>query len=593
MTTGRGSRAERAAPPTPAAPARRSALRAGVGAGIAAAVPLIAGCDRRPVFMPPPVVVHAPGRVSGHRLRERWRAGAPAYSDWRSAPSLSVDVAIVGSGVAGLACAWRLHRAGHRDHRVLAGPEFLGNAAGTRLGGLPCPSGSHYLPLPSRESVALRELLAEAGVLQAGLNADAPTYDERVLVHAPSHRVLAAGAWEEGSIPLRAASAAGREQLARFLARMTALSTERGADGRRAFVVPLALGSADAPSRALDRLSAAAWLDAEGFTDPALRWYLEYCARDEFGTPLATISAWALAHYFASRMGTARNAEPGAVLTWEDGLAPLARRLAQPAWDAQRLAPVTVERIEHDRSGVRLFGWLHAGQVDDATSGELTPVVVRARRAVIAAPPFVAARLVPELATSPLAAPGAGGAPVRPPWTVANVLMRGAPRERHADAQHPEDAELAWDSIVHGSPALGFVHAQHQRIGFDEGGPRVLSAYRAYPSHDADALDTLRRLSDAPGPADARAWLALVGLDLEQAYGTRVWHEVEQVSVIVRGHGMAFPPPGFLDDPALRALREADGALRFAHSELSGYSVFEEALWWGVRAAEGVLGTGG
>jgi phytoene dehydrogenase-like protein len=591
MTTGRGSRAD--ASREPAAPARRAVLRAGVAAGIAGAAPLIAGCDRRPVFMPPPVVVHAPGRPIGHRLRERWRAGPPAYSDWRSAPTLSVDVAIVGSGVAGLACAWRLQRAGHRDHRVLAGPEFLGNAAGTRLGGLRCPAGSHYLPLPSRESVALRELLAEAGVLQSGVNAEAPTYDERVLVHAPSHRVLAAGAWEEGSMPLRAASDGGREQSARFLARMASLSAERGADGRRAFVVPIALASGDAPARALDRLAAAAWLDAEGFVDPALRWYLEYCARDEFGATLATISAWALAHYFASRMGAASNAEPGAVLTWEDGLAPLARRLAQPAWDAGRIDAVSVERIEHERDGVRLFGWRHAAQPDDAPLAQPAPVVVRARRAVVAAPPFVAARLVPELAGSPLAAPGAGGAAARAPWTVANVLMRGAPRERHGGAEHPEDAELAWDSIVHGSPGLGFVHAQHQRIGFDVGGPRVLSAYRAYPSHDADALDTLRRLSEAPGPVDARAWLALVGLDLEQAYGSRVWHEVEQVSVTVRGHGMAFPAPGFLDDPALRVLQRADGALRFAHSELSGCSVFEEALWWGVRAADGVLGAAG
>jgi hypothetical protein len=51
---------------------------------------------------------------------------------------------------------------------------------------------------------------------------------------------------------------------------------------------------------------------------------------------------------------------------------------------------------------------------------------------------------------------------------------------------------------------------------------------------------------------------------------------------------MAAPAPGFLTDARLLALRAADGALRFAHSDLSGYSVFEEALWWGVRAADGV-----
>lgn len=570
MKTGRASRAE-----------RRRVLRAGLALGGATLAGLAAGCERRPIFLAPPVVVHAPGRALGHWLRDRWRSGAPGYSDWRSAPALRVDVAIVGSGAAGLACAWRLARAGHRDHVVLAGPEFLGNAAGTRLGGLPCPGGSHYLPLPSRESVALRALLAEMGVLEGDPGAAAPTYDERVLVSAPSYRVLAAGAWESGSLPLRALTQAGRAQAARFLDRMGLLAAERGADGRRAFVVPLALGSDDAPSQALDRLDAATWLDGEGVTDPALRWYLEYCTRDEFGATLGQVSAWALVHYFASRMGTARNAEPGAVLTWEDGLAPLARHLAMPAWNAGRLLPVSVERIEHVGDGLRLYGWQQADAIEGPALPDLRPVVVRARRVVVATPPFVAGRLVPELAGS------ASGTPrERAPWTVANVLFRGAPAERHEDAAAPEDAELAWDSIVHGSPALGFVHAQHPRIGLDGGGPRVLSAYRAYPSADADALRELGRLQDASGPPDARAWLELVGLDLASAYGSRVWDDVLQVQVVVRGHGMAFPAPGFLDDPLRLGLGAADGALRFAHSELSGYSVFEEALWWGSRAAE-------
>jgi hypothetical protein len=33
-----------------------------------------------------------------------------------------------------------------------------------------------------------------------------------------------------------------------------------------------------------------------------------------------------------------------------------------------------------------------------------------------------------------------------------------------------------------------------------------------------------------------------------------------------------------------------DGKLLFAHADLSGFSVFEEASWWGYRAALRVLG---
>ena len=48
---------------------------------------------------------------------------------------------------------------------------------------------------------------------------------------------------------------------------------------------------------------------------------------------------------------------------------------------------------------------------------------------------------------------------------------------------------------------------------------------------------------------------------------------------------MAAPLPGFRSNAGLKALREHDGAILFAHADLSGFSVFEEAAWWGDRAA--------
>jgi glycine/D-amino acid oxidase-like deaminating enzyme len=563
MTTGRAWRAE-----------RRALLRAGV---LGAAAGALAGCARRPFWEPPPVTVDAPGRALGHALRERWRMGPPTYSDWRSAESRRVDVAIVGGGIAGLACAWRLHRAGLRDAWVLAGPEPLGNAAGTSLAGTGCPTGAHYLPLPSLESSHVRELLAEAGVLLEGVGTEAPLYDERALVHAPSHRLLVDGLWQPG--PLPALDGAAQAQADAFLAHVAALADERGRDGRRAFVVPVEASSRDAPSRALDATSAAAWLDARGWTAAPLRAWLEYVTRDEFGATPDEVSAWALVHYFAARHGRARNAEPGAVLTWPDGLAPLGRHLMAPAAAAGQVLPVSVERIERTADGLRCWAWSHAAADGTPGAGPLgVPVVIHARRVVVATPLAVAERIVPELADAwPRAAPAR-----RAPWTVANVVFRRAPDESRTGGED----ELAWDSVVHGSPALGFVHARHQEIRLDPSGPTVLTAYRAYAPSDRDARAELDRLSAPDAAADARAWLELVGLDIERAYGTRVWRDVLRLKVTVRGHGMVAPAPGFLDDARLAALRAGDGPLRFAHSDLSGYSVFEEALWWGVRAAE-------
>jgi len=47
---------------------------------------------------------------------------------------------------------------------------------------------------------------------------------------------------------------------------------------------------------------------------------------------------------------------------------------------------------------------------------------------------------------------------------------------------------------------------------------------------------------------------------------------------------MAVPSPGVRSSPALRALAEVRGRIHFAHSDLSAYSVFEEAFYQGTRA---------
>jgi len=48
---------------------------------------------------------------------------------------------------------------------------------------------------------------------------------------------------------------------------------------------------------------------------------------------------------------------------------------------------------------------------------------------------------------------------------------------------------------------------------------------------------------------------------------------------------MASPQPGFCTNAGLQALRELDGPILFAHADLSGFSVFEEAAWWGYQSA--------
>ena len=77
--------------------------------------------------------------------------------------------------------------------------------------------------------------------------------------------------------------------------------------------------------------------------------------------------------------------------------------------------------------------------------------------------------------------------------------------------------------------------------------------------------------------------------DLLQAYGQNFWPHVASVDISIRGHGMSVLTPGYLAQPTLLQLRQHHSRLTFAHSDLSSYSVMEEAVYWGVEAAEKVL----
>jgi hypothetical protein len=79
--------------------------------------------------------------------------------------------------------------------------------------------------------------------------------------------------------------------------------------------------------------------------------------------------------------------------------------------------------------------------------------------------------------------------------------------------------------------------------------------------------------------------------DLERAHPD-LRRQVTRVDVTRWGHGMVRPTPGLVWGGALDALAAVTPGARlsFAHSDLSGLPLFEEAQDQGVRAAEGVLG---
>lgn len=494
---------------------------------------------------------------TGHLLREA--PPALATTDTRSVTCL-----VVGAGAAGLSAAWRLRGAGLDDVLVVEVDEREGGTAQWGQNAVSkFPWGAHYLPAPLSMQGPVPRLLKELGVLTGVDEAGAPTFAEEALIHEPEERLYYRGAWYEGLYLRAGASADDLAQLARFEQRMDAFAAAKDAKGRKAFAVPIELGSDDAEFTSLDALSMADWLAREGFTSPRLSWLVDYACRDDYGATARDTSAWAGIWYFCARQsGVEKN---DGFLSWPEGNGRLVTHLSRAVEPSRLVRSTLVHTLEPVPDSTDW--WAHA--IDGKTRA---PQRIRAKQVVLATPRFVAARVVAPWRT---ARPAFLDAFKTGPWTVANLTLTDRPRSR--------GFPLAWDNVIYESRSLGYVVATHQALSSQAKGPTVLTWY--YP-HDGSDVVAERKKLFATTAAD---WRALVLADLKPAH-VRLEEQVESIEVMRWGHAMVRPVPGFLWGAERKAAQASLGAsLHFAHSDLGGLALFEEANWHGVRAAESVL----
>jgi hypothetical protein len=298
-------------------------------------------------------------------------------------------------------------------------------------------------------------------------------------------------------------------------------------------------------------------MDARGWHSRPLRWLVEYGCRDDFGATLAQTSAWAGVHYFAARLG--EDGQPADFLTWPEGNGRLVAEMARRLGPRLRTAALVTDVIPHDK-GVDVV-WHDARQ--GRTFG------LHARHAVFALPRFLAAHVIAPWRDSP---PPHLAATVYGAWMVANLRLRDRPASR--------GFPLAWDNVLYDSDSLGYVVATHQ-TGRDFG-PTVLTYY--LPLVDEDPAAARRRMLATRW----EDWVERILADLSRAHpGLR--DLVENVDVYLWGHAMVRPRPGFPWSDALATSAHPLGRIRFAHTDLSGMALFEEAQYWGVRAAREIL----
>jgi protoporphyrinogen oxidase len=488
----------------------------------------------------------------GHILREDRNFTVPP-DNWQT-----VRTVIVGGGIAGLTAAWRLKRADYNDFVLLELESDIGGTARSGKGEpVSYPWGAHYLPVPFRENVELIALLEEMSLLDGRNPEGEVTVKEQFLCREPEERVFYKGRWYEGLYLQAGASDDDRRQLNEFQRQVEYWVNWRDGSGKRAFVVPTAICSTDAEATSLDRMSFEEWLRQKGFTSDRLFWYCDYACRDDYGLKLGQTSAWAGLFYFCSRVRKSGD-ESQPFITFPEGNGRFVDHLVAKVADhvgrscaVVSIVPGTGATDVHCLQDGGLRGF-HCDNVIYASPVFTIPYVVRGFREES---PFGAEEFRHNS------------------WFVANLFLKDRPKPRFA-----RDFPLAWDNVLYESPGLGYVTATHQK-GIDHG-PTVLTYY--YPMcHEENGRTKLfnysyRDLADVCLSDLSRAHPDIVDL-------------VSRIDIMRWGHAMISPRPNFVWGSERNKAARPYKNIHFAHTDLSGVALFEEAFYHGLRAAEAIL----
>jgi protoporphyrinogen oxidase len=472
-----------------------------------------------------------------------------------------VPVVIVGGGISGLSAGWKLSKAGFQDFELL---ELETEVGGVSRGGgnsiSSYPWGAHYVPLPTEESRAVRELFEELGVIEGRTAAGQPVYKEKYLCFSPQERLYIHGKWQEGLLPVLGATQKDLDLFQKLKEIILGFKRRHGKDGRKAFAIPMEKSSRDSDLLALDRISFRDFLNRQGLDSAPLHWYANYACRDDYGCHYAEVSAWAGLHYFCSRDGGG-DSDESTVLTWPEG----------NGWIVKQLQHKLRPKI---KTGSLVYRLTDAGKevrVDYYDPVENSSTRIHAQQAIYACPRAFAPYLIEGngVMDSPYLKEFRYS-----PWMVANLSLSSIPQE---DSGMP----LAWDNVIYDSPSLGYVVATHQSLATHLS-KTVLTYYHAMV--EGSPMRERTRLLRMSWNECAE----FIIRDLSHAH-PNIRDLISHLDIFRWGHAMVQPRVGFIWGEARKRAAQPHGNIFFAHSDLSGFSIFEEAQYRGVLAAERIL----
>lgn len=519
--------------------------------GIAASlllIPFLQFCsDKIAVLM---IRLSGTNHLLGHRL---WIKDFPKPTEQIKIPYL-----IIGGGISGLSAARQFHKKGISDFLVVEMADHLGgNSSNGQNQYSKYPLGAHYLPLPNFHDKELLKFLEEEKIILGYNENGLPIFDELQLTFAPDERLFYRNNWQEGVVPKNGNSIEDDKEFERFFKEMEVFRTAKGEDKKYLFDIPIYLSSKDINTRKLDKITMQKWFENNNFKSKPLYNYIDYCCKDDFGLGIAYVSAWAGIHYFAGRKQDSALEKNDSVLTWPEGNARLANHLKKYT-DQKSLKNHLVYEVKTENNKVIANAFDNIKKVS---------VEIIADKVIMASPQFVNQYLIKNRKEFTKEFHYT-------PWLLATLTVN--------DLSDNSNFPLSWDNVIYDAKGLGYVYAQHQTLNQVQE-KKVITYYYSFSSDD------LKKTRREIYKKDKEYWKQLVFNNLKVAHPD-IEEYTEEMEVFLLGHGMVSPVPDFIFGQAKeQAAKNIENRIYFAHTDLSGISVFEEAFHQGINVVNQIL----
>ncbi len=482
--------------------------------------------------------------ILGHRL---WAKDFPKPTE-----IISTKYLVVGSGISGLSACRYFKQNGIEDFQLL---ELENNVGGNSRNGenrfSKFPLGAHYLPLPNKEDTELISFLEECQLIKGYTEQGEPIFDDYHLTFPQEGRLFFKNSWQNDLVPKVGISEETIDEFEIFFSTMESYKNKKDRFGKYWFDIPLYKSSDEA--KELDNLIFSDWLVNNNFTSQELLWFLDYSCRDDYGLGIKYVSAWAGIHYFAGRKNNF-SSKKDQVFTWPEGNSWLTKKLSQFTKDKTSTKNLVYD-VTVSEAGVEVLSYDDERKISK---------LYKAEKVLFATPQFINNRIFKDRKIKNFN---------YVPWLLATLTLKN---------EFGGAEEISWDNVIYGAEGLGYINDKHQNLEQNIS-EKVITYYRSFSTSDcAKARKDLYKLNEEQ--------LKKIILDDLKIAHPEIENFILEIDFHKIGHAMIAPVPNqIFGETSEKARENIDGKIFFAHTDLSGISIFEEAFHQGIRAAKQMI----